>query len=83
MWKAIKNVVSAAGNIAAIAKIETQYQVNKASTKAASITEQLSSKAATIRAQYESDLADRKAGIIKPTVVEEIPKDAVPVNNHQ
>jgi len=82
MWKAIKNVVSAASNIVAIGAIEVSHQINKASTSTESVTSLLAEKSATIRAKYEEDLADRKAGIKRPEVVteSETPKDIVPVN---
>lgn len=82
MWNAIKNVAKAAGSIAAIVSNETQYQFSKAADVSNSATTTLASKAAALRAKYEADLVDRKAGIIKPVVVTEVetPKDVVAVN---
>ncbi|HIJ97447.1 MAG TPA: hypothetical protein HPP94_17280 [Desulfuromonadales bacterium] len=81
MWKNIKNVVSAVSDLVVIGSKEVTYQVNKASTATESVTGSLSTKAASVRARYEADLADRKAGVKKPTVVTETPADAVIINN--
>lgn len=82
MWKNIKNVVSAVSDLVVIGSKEVAYQVNKASTATESVTGSLSNKAASVRARYEADLADRKAGIKKPVVVteSETPNNVVSVN---
>ena len=56
----------------AIGSKEVSYQASKASNATASVTGTISSKAASLRARYEADLADRKAGIKKvaPVVTE-------------
>jgi len=84
MWKNIKNICSAAADLAVIAGKEVSHQINSASTATEGVTSKLSNKAATIRANYEQHLADRKAGITttKPEVVteSETPKNAVAIN---
>ncbi|MBL0226122.1 MAG: hypothetical protein IPQ16_11280 [Geobacteraceae bacterium] len=82
MWSAIKNVAAAAGSIIAIARIESNYQISKASEASNNATTTLAARAEALRAKYEADLADRKAGIKKPTVVpeSEVPKEAVALN---
>jgi hypothetical protein len=82
MWKSIKAIGSAVSDVSAIAGKEVAYQFGKAAEVSNSATSTLASRAASIRAKYEADLADRKAGIIKPTVVSEsdIPKEAVAIN---
>jgi predicted regulator of amino acid metabolism with ACT domain len=81
MWNAIKNVAKAAGNIAAIAKIETQYQFSKAAEVSNNATTTLAERAEAIRATYEQNLADRKNP--KPVVVPEteVPTDVVTISN--
>lgn len=83
MWKNIKNVVGAVSDLVVIGSKEVAYQVTKASSATESVTGSISNKAANIRARYEADLADRKAGIKKPTVVTEAetPENAVIINN--
>lgn len=82
MWKNIKNIGSAVADIVSIGSKEVAYQASRASTATEGVTSKLSSKAAELKTKYEADLADRKAGIKKPTVVEEteVPKTVVPVN---
>lgn len=82
MWKNIKNVVSAVSNLVVIGAKEVNYQANKASDATEQVTGKIAERSAQIRAQYEADLADRKAGIKKPVVVTEAatPTDVVPVN---
>ena len=82
MWKNIKNVVSVVSDLVVIGAKEVNYQANKASDATEQVTGKIAERSAQIRAQYESDLADRKAGIKKPVVVTEAstPTDVVPVN---
>lgn len=82
MWKNLKNVMSAVADLTAIGTKEVSYQLNKASCATETVTSSISSKASALRAKYEAELADRKAGIKKPTVVTEteVPKDAVAIN---
>lgn len=82
MWNNIRNISNAVANIVAIGSKEVAYQAGRASTATEGVTSTLSSKAATLRAKYEADLADRKSGIKKPTVVpkSEVPKEAVAIN---
>jgi hypothetical protein len=82
MWKNIKNVVSAAADIVSIGTKEVAYQASKASSATETVTGRLATKAATIKAKYEADLADRKSGVVKPEVVKEaeVPTDVVSVN---
>lgn len=82
MWKNIKNVVSAVTDMVVIGSKEVSYQAGKASDATESVTSTFSTKAAALRARYEADLADRKAGIKKPEVVTETdtPKNIVSVN---
>ena len=75
IWKNIKNVVSAATDLVVIGSKEVAYHVNKASNTTESATGTLAEKAATLRANYEADLADRKAGVKKPEVVKDVPPD--------
>ena len=72
IFSSVKNVVSSACDLVAIGAKEAAYQLNKASNTSESITGTLATKAATMRANYEKTLADRKAGITT--------KDTVPVN---
>lgn len=82
MFKNLRNISSAVANIVAIGSKEVAYQAGRASIATEGVTSQLSSKAAELRAKYEADLADRKAGIKKPTVVKEseVPEAAVVIN---
>jgi hypothetical protein len=82
MWKNLKNVVSAVSDLTVILSKEVSYQATKASEATQTVTSTLSTKAATLRTKYESDLADRKAGITKPTVVQEseVPTTTVAIN---
>lgn len=82
MWNNIKNVVSAVSDLVVIGAKEVSYQAAKASDATESVTSKLADKSAQIRSQYESDLADRKAGIKKPVIVTEAqtPAEIVPVN---
>lgn len=83
-WTNIKNVVSATTDIIIIGTKEISYHATKASNATESVTGALNKKAASVRARYEADLADRKAGVKKPaapTVVTETPADAVIINN--
>lgn len=84
MFQNIKNICKAAADISIIVGKEISYQTTKASTATEGVTSQLSTKAATIRANYEQHLADRKSGITpaKTEVVpaSETPKHIVPVN---
>jgi septal ring-binding cell division protein DamX len=82
MWKNLKNVVSAVSDLTVILSKEVSYQATKASEATETVTSTLSTKAATLRAKYEAELADRRAGITKPTVVSEteMPKNTVAIN---
>ena len=82
MWKNIKNVVAVVSDLVVIGAKEVNYQANKASDATEQVTGKIAERSAQIRAQYEADLADRKAGIKKPVVVSEAttPTDVVPVN---
>jgi len=82
MWKNIRNVVKAATDVARIVSQEVSYQATKASDATETVTSKLAEKSSSMRARYEQDLADRKAGIKKPTVVEEaeVPNTVVAVN---
>ena len=84
MWKNIKNICSAAADLAVIAGKEVSHQINKTSTATEGVTSKMSTKAANIRANYEQHLADRKAGITTPktevVTQSETPRNIVPVN---
>ncbi len=82
MWKNIKHLAKAAGNIVAISYAETAYRLNQVSDSTESVTAKLEAKTEALRKSYEQNLADRKSGVIKPEVVSEesTPKDIVPVN---
>lgn len=82
MWKNIKNVVSAVSDLVVIGAKEVTYQATKASEASETVTSKLSQSAASLRATYEQNLADRKTGIKKAAVVteSETPKDVITVN---
>jgi hypothetical protein len=71
MWKSIKAIGSAVSDVSAIAGKEVAYQFSKAAEVSNSATTTLASRAAALKATYEQNLADRKAGIVKPVVVPE------------
>ena len=82
MWKNICNISNAVSDLVAIGVKEASYQATKASNATETVTSRLATKAATIKAKYEADLADRKSGVVKPEVVKEaeVPTDVVSVN---
>ncbi len=82
MFKNIRNLSNAVADLVSIGSKEVAYQASRASTATEGVTSTLSAKASSLRAKYEADLADRKAGIKKPTVVteSEVPKGAVAIN---
>ena len=82
MFKNLRNVAAAISDLVVIGSKEVAHQVTKATDATESVTGSISQKAAALRARYEADLAARKSGIKKPTVVteEETPKDIVSIN---
>ena len=82
MWKSLKAIGSAVCDLSAIAGMEVSHQLDNASETAEEVSTTLATKAATLRAEYEQSLAERRSGVVKPAVVSEseTPKDIVPVN---
>ncbi|MBL0226265.1 MAG: hypothetical protein IPQ16_12090 [Geobacteraceae bacterium] len=80
--ESIKAIKSAVSDVSAIAVTETYFQLSKAAEVSNNASSTLASKAASLKARYLENLSDRKAGIVKPTVVpeSEVPKAIVPVN---
>lgn len=83
MFRNLKHLVKAAGNIVAISYIETAYRLTQASDATESVTSKLEAKSEALRKSYEQNLVVRKAGIKKPTVVTEAetPENAVIISN--
>ena len=80
MWKNICNISSAVADLAVIVGKEISHQFDNVSEATEGVTSTLATKASTLRAEYEQSLADRKSGVVKPTVVTDVPEDAVHVN---
>ena len=82
MWRNIKHLAKAVGNIVAISYEETKWRIDQASNATESVTSKLEAKSEELRKSFEKNLAERKSGIKKPTVVteEETPKDIVSIN---
>ena len=80
IWKNLKNVASAATDLIAIGSEEVAHHLSKVSNATEAATGTLATKAATLRANYESSLAGRKAGVKKPEVVEDTPVNVTTIN---
>ncbi len=80
IWKNLKNVASAATDLIAIGSKEVAHHINKASDATETATGTLATKAANLRANHASSLADRKAGVKKPEVVKGTPTKVTTIN---